>query len=372
MGKPLFHAAAALHVPRFLAVVEKIDGGCWYLTGRARENGYGTMQLNGMRVSGHRFAYAAFVGDVPADREIDHLCRDRACVNPDHLDLVSRRENLRRRDDAGLPLGHLPVIDRLKARRRLDAEGGCWLWTGARVRGYGVATIDNKTQYVHRVAYELLVGPILPEHTLDHLCRRVRCFNPAHLEPVSRAENARRMPGEGRRRRTCRNGHIGEEVGRNPDGSCGACHPERARTGPPRPRRADVDVRCAHGHVYAEVGRYRSGGCVACQYAKDQARRKGPRPPVQFCPRGHDTFVVGRKGRTGECRECAREYARRRYGGVRTRADLDARCRNGHERTPDNTRLVNRVRDGVQQTERVCVPCRRVVLDRYAQRRRTS
>lgn len=78
---------------------------------------------------------------------------------------------------------------------RVDRSGGlfaCWPWTGPTVRGYGRLHGRRAT---HRVAYELLVGPIAEGLTLDHLCRNKLCANPAHLEPVTLAENIRRaMP----------------------------------------------------------------------------------------------------------------------------------------------------------------------------------
>lgn len=260
---------------RFLAVVTKTED-CWYLEGASRDNGYGMFTASGVRFSGHRFAYTAFVGPIPRGYEIDHLCRDRACVRPEHLELVTRQENLSRRDAIGPPLMHLPVVERLIARR-LVTESGCWLWLGAKVRGYGVVSVMKRTQYVHRLAYEAMVEPIPEGMTIDHVCRVAACFNPAHLEVVTRAENARRMPREGKRRRTCRAGHLRDEVGTNRKSFCAACWPDRV----PRPRRADVNVRCAQGHAYAEVGRYPSGGCVACQAVKDAVRRKGPRPLAQ-------------------------------------------------------------------------------------------
>ncbi|MEU8263238.1 HNH endonuclease [Micromonospora sp. NPDC048999] len=297
---------------------------------------------------------------------MDHLCRDRACVNPAHLELVTRTENLRRRDHFGKPLGHLPLADRLLARRLVDGEG-CWIWTGAKVRGYGVLSVAGRTRYVHRVAYELAGGTLGGDLTLDHPCQKPACFNSDHLEAVSRPENSKRAATSSRRRRTCRNGHVRQKVGVNSDGTCAGCHPDRRRKGPPR--RGDVHIRCAKGHSYAETGRYPSGGCIACQKVKDKGRRKGPRPPLQHCPRGHDTFQVGRSRSNGECRECARQYARTRYGYRRTAAELVTRCRNGHVRTDENTRIVSRTRNDQQRTERLCLDCRREAVARHEQRR---
>lgn len=70
----------------------------------------------------------------------------------------------------------------------------CWLWTGSLDRhGYGRGYYKGKTtRLMHRAMYDLVVGPIPPGLELDHLCRTPRCVNPAHLEPVTPEENARR------------------------------------------------------------------------------------------------------------------------------------------------------------------------------------
>lgn len=70
--------------------------GCWLWTAAVCRKGYGIFALNGGRTSGHRFAYERFVGPIPEGREIDHRCRVRHCVNPDHLEAVTHRENIRR------------------------------------------------------------------------------------------------------------------------------------------------------------------------------------------------------------------------------------------------------------------------------------
>ena len=59
-------------------------------------NGYGSFCENGKHQPAHRYVYETKVGPIPEGLQIDHLCRNRACVNVDHLEPVTQRENLRR------------------------------------------------------------------------------------------------------------------------------------------------------------------------------------------------------------------------------------------------------------------------------------
>jgi len=68
--------------------------GCWIWSGTIKSNGYGTFQRDGRRLHAHRVFYEMFVGPIPVGLAIDHLCRNRACVNPFHLEPVTNRENL--------------------------------------------------------------------------------------------------------------------------------------------------------------------------------------------------------------------------------------------------------------------------------------
>lgn len=72
-------------------------------------------------------------------------------------------------------------------------ENGCWVWQRTvNSTGYGMGSMHGKHGYAHRLMYELHVGPIPPGYHVDHLCRVPACVNPAHLEPVTPRENARR------------------------------------------------------------------------------------------------------------------------------------------------------------------------------------
>jgi hypothetical protein len=85
--------------------------------------------------------------------------------------------------------------------------GDCWEWKAAvDTYGYGSFWRSPAMARAHKVAWELLVGPVPHGLELDHLCRNRRCVNPDHLEPVTHAENARRA-NAGRRKPVCLRGH---------------------------------------------------------------------------------------------------------------------------------------------------------------------
>ena len=73
------------------------EGECWVWTGARQSSGYGCMGRDGRRFLAHRYAYELTVGPIPAGLTLDHLCGNKVCVRPEHLEPVTLAENVRRR-----------------------------------------------------------------------------------------------------------------------------------------------------------------------------------------------------------------------------------------------------------------------------------
>lgn len=73
---------------------------CWRWTGAHVSKGYGSFWLDGKAQPAHRVVYELVKGKIPEGLHLDHLCRNRWCVNPEHLEPVTLQENNRRRDEA--------------------------------------------------------------------------------------------------------------------------------------------------------------------------------------------------------------------------------------------------------------------------------
>ncbi len=136
------------------------------------------------------------------------------------------------------PVPELRPAQEARFWSKVDAEGDCWLWTGAlQSSGYGNLSLDKKWYVAHRVAYAILVGNPPSGVDLDHLCRNRRCVNPDHLEPVTRSTNLRRGVGpsttslRAAASSTCKRGHEYGDLRRASDGArlCRTCINDRRR-----------------------------------------------------------------------------------------------------------------------------------------------
>lgn len=82
---------------RFMLQVHKYGDGCWLWVGSKLNNGYGKIQFKRKNILAHRMSYTLFKGQIDEKMEIHHRCRNRACVNPEHLEQVTSIQNQKER-----------------------------------------------------------------------------------------------------------------------------------------------------------------------------------------------------------------------------------------------------------------------------------
>lgn len=120
-------------------IVDKKTG-CWVWRKPNKHLGYGSIGIDGIRQYVHRISYLLFNGAIPKGKEIDHLCRNRACINPTHLEVVTHKEN-------GLRGISPPAIN---ARKQLCSNGHPFSKTDS--RGYRICNICHADRNQKSVA----------------------------------------------------------------------------------------------------------------------------------------------------------------------------------------------------------------------------
>lgn len=155
---------------RFWQKVTILESGCWDWCATRNQFGYGiyrTRENNayGTKVA-HRILYLVLVGAIPEGLELDHLCRVRSCVNPDHLEVVTHRENLLRGN--GIPArnaakvaclnGH-PYVTRVRPNGRIFRE--CPECKRAYMRKYQSQHREKMRDGTRRYEAKLKADPLL-------------------------------------------------------------------------------------------------------------------------------------------------------------------------------------------------------------------
>lgn len=192
-------------------------------------------------------------------------------------DVRSRLQRARAdEEEPVMPAPRLTDAD-FDSRVTVDPDSGCHLYSGPfNSSGYGQF---GRSERAHRYSYERSRGPIPDGLELDHLCRVRRCVNPAHLEPVTHAENMRRA-----RRETCMNGHpwgpntrIRKDTGSRVCRTCKTDN-ERRRRAERRPERKP-STHCKRGHALTpentwirHKGDRTSRVCRVCRRIRDSRR----------------------------------------------------------------------------------------------------
>jgi hypothetical protein len=86
-------------VEKILAKHVDATSGCWEWKARKDKDGYGRTTIQRKTYQAHRVVFAALVGPIPEGMTIDHLCKNKACVNPDHMEVTTVKVNVLRSDN---------------------------------------------------------------------------------------------------------------------------------------------------------------------------------------------------------------------------------------------------------------------------------
>jgi hypothetical protein len=180
-------------------LLTKIDrsGACWTWTGRKSTSGYGQIRIAGKTCYAHRVSYELFVGPIPEGLVIDHLCRNRACINPDHLEVVTAAVNTLRghspsqmtRRTGICQRGHVLAVDGVIVQRSRGTEYHLCRKC-VRLSERGRRLIESERRSAAELAQ--LPRPSDPDDPAQAFLTTRQAAEAAHVEPTAIRDWARR------------------------------------------------------------------------------------------------------------------------------------------------------------------------------------
>ena len=133
----------------FWPKVKKTDS-CWIWTGKINTKGYGLFYFRHKCTVAHRKCYLVLKGKIPKGLVLDHLCRNSLCVNPNHLEPVTQRENLARGINTPATRIHCPQGHSYsKENTQIEKNGG----RKCRICRRRLASRYYYTHHAERLAY---------------------------------------------------------------------------------------------------------------------------------------------------------------------------------------------------------------------------
>ena len=114
-----------------------LESGCWEWKLNKNWKGYGSCTVGGINRMAHRVVFESFRGTIPIGFELDHICKNRGCVNPDHLRVVTKTENIRRSAVAKINMGIAGAI------RKSHSKNKCTIKETAKAFGLGRHLVGN-------------------------------------------------------------------------------------------------------------------------------------------------------------------------------------------------------------------------------------